>query len=190
MTAIGNDVKQQRVLLTYQDAKYGRLAIYVLLFALSYGYARVSSQGSEGGVPWYEKIVLVVIFLSFFLSIFEALFIINAKLLYKRVEFDADNLYITSRKVETAVPLKKIVRIDMLNSGRGSRGTFYGYEISYVGTDGEKAWVYVTIYWKKTGAFDTFKSMVKEQNPAVEGKMVVTTIDGIIRFFKRKKQVV
>lgn len=186
-TAMGNDTPQQKVLLTYQDASYKRLVLYVILFGLGYSYARFSSQGSEGGVPWYEKLVLVVIFFSFFLSIFEGLFILNAKILYKRVEFDGQNLYITARGKEAVVPLAKIMRIDMLSSGRGSRGTFSGYEVSYTGPDGERAWVYITVYWKKTPQFDQFTSLVKAQNPALQVKTVTTTLDAIIKLFKRKK---
>jgi len=185
---MSNDTPQQKVLLTYQDATYTRLAIYVILFALGYGYAKFSSQGSEGGVPWYEKLVLVVIFFSFFLSIFEGLFILNAKFLYKRVEFDGANLYITSKGKQTIVPLAKIMRIDMLSSGRGSRGTFSGYEVSYAGTDGQRAWVYITVYWKKAAKFNEFTSLVKAQNPNLQVKTVMTSLDGIIQFFKRKKE--
>lgn len=186
---MNSELPQQKVLLSYQDASYKRFLIYVALFLSGYVYIRLS-PGSENGVPWYEKIILVVIFFSFFLSIFEGLFLLNAKVVYKRVEFDGLNLYITARNKQTIVPLASINRIDMLSTGTGSRGTFSGYEISYSSADGEKAWVYVTVYMKKAEHFETFISLVKQQNPGVTVKKVTTSIDGLVKLLKRKKAAV
>jgi hypothetical protein len=160
-----------------------------MLFALSYGYARFS-HGREDGVPWYERIVLVVIFLSFFLCIFEGLFIINAKLLYKKVAFDQSNVYITSKGKDTVVPFGNILRIDMLSTGIGSRGAFYGYEISYKDANGNSGWFYLTVYWKKNKQFHQFTNLVRGQNALLQVKTIATAIGGIIKLFSRKNQVV
>lgn len=186
---MNSELPQQKVLLSYQNASYKRFLIYLAFFLSGYTYARLS-PGSENGVPWYEKIILVVIFFSFFLSIFEGLFLLNAKVIYKRVEFDGLNLYITAGKKQTIVPLASITRIDMLSTGTGSRGTFSGYEISYSAANDERAWVYVTVYMKKAVQFEDFINLVKQQNPGVTVKKVTSSIDGLIKLFNRKKAAV
>lgn len=100
------------------------------------------------------------------------------------------NLYIAARGKEAIVPLSDVVRIDMLGSGRGSRGVFYNYEVSYTDAGGNRAWFYLTIYWKKNMEFEKLINMARVQNPALEVKTFKTAIDGLIKFFSKKKQAV
>ncbi len=159
----------------------------MLLFILSYVYLRFLS-GQTGSVTIFQVICLCIVFFAFFASIFEGLLILNVRFFQKRIEFDETDLFITHKKTETIVPLKNIFSINMISSGQGSRGSFNNYEINYTGDTGKEAYVSLVVYWQKRALFEKFMSVVQESNPGVTIKRWTSSIEGIARFFKRKKQ--
>jgi hypothetical protein len=178
---------QQKKLLSSQDAQYTRLIIFVSLFLLSYGYVRFLNGHTED-VTLFEKVVLAVIFFSFFLSIFEGLFMLYAKVLSKRIEFDDDNLYVTGRQ-QLAIPMKYIYGIEKINLAQSSRGRYSNYEITY-SKDGNKAYVSISVYRRKKQLMTSFIALVKGHNPVVEVKEWEGSIESLARVFRRKPRIV
>jgi len=104
--------------------------------------------------------------------------------------FDEKNLYIARRNNETVVPLNTITSIRLAsNGGVGNdiRGTYAVFIIDY-DSNGLSRETEICVYRRQKDNFNLFKERVQYYNPSVEIRNWSTSLDGLIRLFRRGRR--
>ena len=187
------DNPSQRLYLNYQGATFHRArtlsAVAVVLFLIVY-FVKFPRQtpppGAVAGPPLADIFLGFAAVLCVLYAIMDALFVVGTRYRGEK-SFDEDNLYIIRRGKETIIPLDTITSIRLASSGinNGVRGTSVDYVIEY-DYDNRSREVEITIYRPTQDSFNLFKERVQRKNPSVEIKNWSTSLDGLIRLFRRK----
>jgi hypothetical protein len=185
-----------RITLSYEGATYKRALICasicvvtIIIFVSARKVMIAMPPGSNAYGPSGAGLISgCVIFFSLFTAISEALFVSYFKFFARQIECDGENLYIKRQQAETTIPLGDITTIRLTTTwGNGIRGNFVVYRIAYV-DNGEKRETRITVYSKMGHNFDQFEKRVKARNPSVEIKNWATSFDGVIRWFRKRRQ--
>lgn len=189
----------ERTLLTYPFPGYARFLIFFSIAILAYAYMRLAPEAwlspkdqhpDANGVmsfAWWLMLPITTLFFSFILAVGEGLFLIGRKLAKKKLEFDADNLYITYEGKERVVQLKDVLSLRLVYGKSlfdAARMPWYRYAIGF-GDPQIPEEVVFTIFFKTRRRFSHFNQLVKQENPALQQKNWATSFDGLLGMFKR-----
>ena len=185
----------ERITLTYQGATFQRSLIYLaiaiaslLCFLFIKFRPEIPLPGAVAGPPLAKIALGMTIAFSLIASISDALFVLDCKFFQKQVDCDENNLYVIRKSGETTIPFSSISFVRLTNSGsKGVRGSSYIYVVGYQDSDGRSKELDITLFLKMGKNFDLFEKRLQTKNPAAEIKNWSTSIDPIIRFFRKKK---
>ena len=144
--------------------------------------------GEVAGPPLAKIALGITIAFSLIASISDALFVLDCKFFQKQVDCDGDNLYVIRKSGETTIPFSSISSVRLSNWGsKGVRGSSSIYIIGYQDPDGRSKELDITLFFKMGKNFSLFEKWLQTKNPSAEIKNWSTSIDPIVRFFRKKK---
>ncbi|HEY8970426.1 MAG TPA: hypothetical protein VIM64_15080 [Puia sp.] len=183
-----------RHILTYQGATFRRTGYYLIaagIMVLIIVFVKFPKEtpppGSVAGPPLVDLLLGFAGIACVISAIMEALFVVGVR--YGSVKsFDDHNLYITRRSKETVIPLHTITSIRLASGGLGNdiRGTYAVFLIDY-DNNGLTRETEICVYRRQQENFNLFKESVQYWNPSVEIRNWSTSLDGLIRLFRRRR---
>ena len=183
-----------RHILTYPDATFLRTGYYLAtagVIALIIVFVKFPKEtpppGAVAGPPIADILLGFAAIAAVITAIMEALFVVGVRNGSVK-SFDDHNLYITRRNKETVIPLDTITSIRLASGGVGNdiRGTYAVFLINY-DNDGLSRETEICVYRRQNNNFDLFKDSVQQHNPSVEIRNWSTSLDGLIRLFRRRR---
>lgn len=185
-----------RHILTYQGATFRRAlyylaaAIVILLIIVFVKFPRQPPpHGAVAGPPLVEMLLGFAGVVCLISAIMDTLFVVGIR--YGSVKgFDENNLYVTRRGQEKVIPLNMITNIRLAsNGGVGNdiRGTYAVFMIDY-DNNGLARETEICVYRRQNDNFNLFKERVQYCNPSVEIRNWSTSMDGLIRLFRRGRR--
>jgi hypothetical protein len=184
-------------MLTYEGATFKRSRIYLWIAVICFLVVRfvkfspqAPSPGDVAGPPIADLLLGLIGIVAFVFAIMDASFVLDLRLFKKTIECDQGNLYLTRKDQETTIPFSAITSLRLSLTGfnsRNVRGAYWIYLIDYTDMSGKSKQTEITVYNKMSGHFELFEKRLKEKNPSVEIKNWATSLDWVVRLFKKKK---
>lgn len=192
-SALSPALPSGRIALSYQGAAFRRsgnilaVAGAIILLLVFVKFPReIPAPGTVAGPPLPAMLLGFVAVCCIFHAISDALIVLDVR--RKLISFDEERLYISKHGRETVILLASITSIRLAPEGinRTVRGNYVSYLIDYE-DDGRMKDTEIGIFSKMGPNLTQFMEQVRQQNPSVEIKNRSTSLDGLIRLFRRNR---